>query len=93
MAGTNGSQTTIPANAVTSKGMQKVIVGLLPFTPVPFSGKDMPLAVGRILLYGGVAYLLWGKEKEALNRKISYAAIVAAGLSIATSISASAYQV
>jgi len=63
--------------------IQKFMLGLLPFTPVPFAGPDMLLAVGRVAGYSLLAYWTYNKMRPA-----SYAFMGAAGVSLATSITA-----
>lgn len=60
---------------------EKVGLSLIPFTPVTFSGSDMPYAVGRIVVYGGLSAYLWNK-----NKTLSYVCAGAALMSAATSI-------
>lgn len=64
----------------------KIGIALVPFTPVDFQA-DPLLAWGRLALYGTAAYLLWGKSKP-----LSYAALAAGGVSLATSLSAKAMK-
>lgn len=59
----------------------KLGMGLFPLTPVKFAGEDMPLAIGRIALYGGLAYVMYGKSKKA-----GYFFAGCAGVSALTSI-------
>jgi hypothetical protein len=64
----------------------KIPMGMLPFTPVSFVGTESYIAWGRLLAYGLVGYLTWAK-----HRNLSYIAFGAAGLSVATSISSTAW--
>jgi hypothetical protein len=61
----------------------KLAVGLLPFSPVKFSGPDALIAWGRLVSYSLLAYYTYNKM-----RPVSYAAMGAAGVSLATSLSA-----
>lgn len=67
--------------------MEKIVLGLLPFTPVPFSGSDSLLAFGRIAGYSAIAYFTFTKMKN-----ISYGFMGAAALSLATSLSAGLWK-
>jgi hypothetical protein len=60
---------------------RRAIVGFIPFTPVPFTGKDSPIAFGRLVGYSLLAYLTFNKMRPA-----SYALMGAAGVSLATSL-------
>jgi len=69
-----------------STNLEKLALGLFPFTPVQFSGSDSLIAWGRLAGYGLLAYLTYNKM-----RPLSYIAIGAAGVSLATSLSAKAW--
>jgi hypothetical protein len=59
-------------------------LALLPITPIPFEGPYALYAWGRLILYGGLAAMLYEKKKTA-----AYVLAGAAGLSVLTSL---AYQ-
>ena len=75
----NVAQTVV--DDMKKKPMEKIIMGLFPFTPVPFSGSDSFLAIGRIAGYSVLAYFTYNKMKPA-----SYALMGAAGVSLLTSL-------
>lgn len=79
--------TVIPDTVTLVPNMKKLGLALFPLAPVKFSGDEMLLAWGRILLYGGVAYLAWGKSKM-----IAYTAAGAAGACAISSITATAWE-
>jgi len=60
-----------------------ILLGIVPFTPVQFSGSDALLAWGRLIGFSAIAYLTFNKM-----RPLSYAAMGAAGVSLATSLTA-----
>jgi hypothetical protein len=62
----------------------KLAVGLLPFSPVQFTGPDALIAWGRLIGYSAIAYYSFNKM-----RPLSYIAMSCAGLSLATSLSSS----
>jgi hypothetical protein len=66
-----------------SRNYDKLILGLLPFTPVMFTGSDSLLAWGRLAGYSLLAYWTYNKI-----RPIAYIAMGAAGVSLATSLTA-----
>jgi hypothetical protein len=66
-----------------SKTLNKIAVGFIPFTPVPFAGNDNAIAWGRLVAYGLLAYFTYNKMRPA-----SYVCMGAAGISLATSMSA-----
>jgi len=66
---------------------RKIGLALFPLSPVKFSGDEAVLAWGRILLYGGIAYLAWGKSKF-----IAYSAAGAAGACAISSLTATAWD-
>jgi hypothetical protein len=71
--------------AVKQPGFKsKLAVGLLPFSPVQFSGPDSLIAWGRLLGYSALAYWTFNKMRPA-----SYIFMSCAGLSLATSLTAS----
>lgn len=63
--------------------LNRIALGLVPFTPVPFTGKDSLLAIGRVAAYGLLSYWTFNKM-----RPVSYAFMGAAGVSLATSLTA-----
>lgn len=65
----------------------RIALGLLPTTPVQFSGKDAFLAWGRLVGYSALAYFTFNKMRPA-----SYVFMGAAGLSLATSLSAGLWK-
>jgi hypothetical protein len=65
----------------------KLAVGLLPFSPVKFSGPDALIAWGRLLGYSVLAYYTYNKMRPA-----SYVLLSCAGLSLATSLSATLWE-
>lgn len=65
----------------------KLILGILPFTPVQFTGKDALLAWGRLAGYSLLAYYAYNKM-----RPLSYIAIGAAVTSLATSLSGKMWE-
>jgi len=79
--------TTAVKSYVPAPTVNKIIVGLLPFSPVEFSGPDKYLAWIRLAGYSIIAYYTFNKM-----RPLSYAAMSCAGLSLATSLSASIYR-
>jgi hypothetical protein len=72
-----------PAAQPQKSGTERIILGLLPFTPVPLTGPDFLLAWGRLAGYSLLAYWTFNK-----TRPISYAFMGAAGVSLATSLTA-----
>jgi hypothetical protein len=81
-AGAPPSQSNPPAKV----DLEKLALGLIPFTPVQFTGPDALLAWGRLAGYGLLAYLTYNKI-----RPVAYIALGAAGVSLATSLSAKAW--
>jgi hypothetical protein len=71
------------ASLFSAQGASKIGLALLPTTPVPFTGDTAWLAWARLLGYSAVAYFAWGKA-----RPLAYIGITAAGVSLATSLSA-----
>ena len=65
MAETNTLSNTAQAvvDDMKKKPVEKIILGLLPFTPVPFTKPDTLLAIGRIALYSTLAYVTYNKTK------------------------------
>jgi len=63
--------------------LEKLAIGLIPFSPVQFSGSDSLIAWGRLAGYSLLAYMTYNKM-----RPLSYIAMGAAGVSLATSLSA-----
>ena len=74
------------SNPPVKVDFEKLALGLIPFTPVQFSGPDALLAWGRLAGYGLLAYMTYNKM-----RPLSYAAMGAMGVSLATSLSAKAW--
>ena len=87
--GNNGAATTLQpdtgASATTpapiKPNINRFVLGLFPFTPVPFAGADTLLAAGRIAGYSLLAYATYNKMRPA-----SYIFMGAAGVSLATSL-------
>ena len=67
--------------------LNRVLIGLVPFTPVKFTGPDKFLAWGRIIGYGVLSYWTYNKI-----RPVAYGCMVAAGLSLATSLTAGIWE-
>ena len=65
----------------------KLAVGLLPFSPVQFTGPDALIAWGRLIGYSALAYWTYNKMRPA-----SYVFLGAAGVSLATSLSGSLWR-
>jgi len=90
--GTNGqvlAAATIDelAPSVTAgKKASRLLLGFLPFTPVAFVGEDAWIAYARVGLYGFLAFKTFNG-----TRPISYGLMTAAGVSIATSLTAGAW--
>jgi hypothetical protein len=61
----------------------KIALALFPLTPVPFSGPNMIYAIARIAGYSLLSYLTYNKMRPA-----SYVFMGAAGVSLATSLTA-----
>jgi hypothetical protein len=76
---------TSPAQAIVDNlgknPIEKIFLGLFPFTPVPFKGDDLFLAIGRIAGYSALSYFTYNKMRPA-----SYAFMGAAGVSLLTSL-------
>lgn len=62
---------------------KKFAVGLLPFSPVSFTGPDAMIAWARLIGYSAIAYYTFSKK-----RSLSYIAMSCAGLSLASSLTA-----
>lgn len=74
--------------SITKPGFgTKLAVGLLPFSPVQFTGPDALIAWGRLVGYSALAYWTYNKMRPA-----SYAFMGAAGLSLATSLMANLWK-
>ena len=73
------------ANTITNSLKQpgRLAVGLLPFSPVQFTGPDALIAWGRLIGYSALAYYTFNRM-----RPLSYIAMSCAGLSLATSLTA-----
>lgn len=65
----------------------KLAVGLLPFSPVEFTGPNALFAWGRLLGYSVLAYYTFNKMRPA-----SYVFMGCAGLSLATSLSSTLFH-
>lgn len=65
----------------------KIVLGLIPFTPVQFAGPDALIAWGRLAGYGLLAYYTYNKI-----RPVSYAAMGAFTISLATSLLGKAWS-
>ena len=88
MSGNNGKTliseaTQIMNEPATGKSFERLAIGMIPFTPVAFSGPDALLAWGRVLGYSTLAYLTFNRMRPA-----SYVFMGAAGVSLATSLTA-----
>jgi len=66
--------------------ISKVGAALIPFASVRFD-TDTSLAVTRLAVYGGLAYLLWKK-----NKTLAYTALIAGGTCAITSLSGMVYS-
>lgn len=75
----------IKADAETKSkvDLEHFMLGLVPFTPVQFKGPDAMIAWVRLAGYGLLAYATYNKM-----RPLSYIALGAAGVSLATSLTA-----
>jgi hypothetical protein len=78
---------TLAASIKTPGFGSKLAAGILPFSPVQFSGPDALIAWGRLIGYSVIAFYSYNKM-----RPLSYAAMGAAGLSLATSLSATLWK-
>jgi hypothetical protein len=65
----------------------KIAVGFLPFSPVEFTGPNALLAWGRLIGYSVLAYYTFNKMRPA-----SYVFMGCAGVSLATSLSATLFH-
>jgi hypothetical protein len=73
-----------PAPVNVGPDFGRIAIQMLPFTAVSFS--ELPLlAWGRLLGYSALSAMLWSKHKQ-----LAYVAGSAAGLSLVTSLTASA---
>jgi len=68
-------------NTLPLRNYDKLFLGLLPFTPVMFTGSDSLLAWGRLAGYSLLAYWTYNRM-----RPLSYVMMGAAGISLATSL-------
>jgi len=66
--------------------ISKVGAALIPFASVRFD-TDTTLAVTRLAVYAGLAYLLWKK-----NKTLAYTALIAGGTCAVTSLSGMVYS-
>jgi hypothetical protein len=83
-------QTTaeVLSNSIKQPGFKaRLAVGLLPFSPVQFTGPDSLIAWGRLLGYSALAYYTFNKM-----RPLSYIAMSCAGLSLASSLTAGMFN-
>jgi len=71
---------------MATSNLRSIGVTFLPFTPVTFDGPDALYAWARVLLYGAASTLMWKR-----HRPTAYALAGAAGLSLLTSLSGTAY--
>jgi hypothetical protein len=71
------------SNPPSNANLEKLLLGLVPFTPVQFTGSDSLIAWGRLAGYGLLAYATYNKI-----RPVAYIALGAAGISLATSLTA-----
>jgi hypothetical protein len=76
---------TVPA-AAAKFDFGRLAIQALPISAVSFSEEPM-IAWGRLLAYGALSAVLWNK-----HRTMAYAAMGATGLSLVTSLSASALK-
>lgn len=78
-------QTAIPSNFLDSLKKpgagKRLALGMLPFSPVSFTGPDALIAWGRLAGYSAIAYYTFSKR-----RPLSYIAMSCAGLSLASSL-------
>jgi hypothetical protein len=72
---------------VKKNPMERIGLGLLPFTPIGFTGQDAALAWIRVGLYATVAYFTYSKVKP-----LFYIASSAAVLSTVTSLASGAWK-
>ena len=72
-----------PAPAPAKIDAAKIALALFPLTPVPFTGKNMIYAIARIAGYSLLSYMTYNKMRPA-----SYVFMGAAGVSLATSLTA-----
>jgi len=79
-------ETAARSNPLTGNH-EKLVLGLIPFTPVQFSGSDSLIAWGRLAGYGILAYYTYNKI-----RPLSYAAMGAFTVSLATSLLGKAWS-
>lgn len=73
-------------SVTAGKKAGRIVLGFLPFTPVAFVGEDAWIAYARVGLYGFLAFKTFNG-----TRPISYGLMTAAGISIATSLTAGAW--
>lgn len=76
-----------PANGNGSTPSNNLGLALVPFTPVPFTGRSALYSWGRLIAYGGLAALTYKK-----NRKLSYLFGAAAGVSLLTSLASNSWE-
>jgi len=67
--------------------MRRIGLAMLPFTPVSFDGPESLYAWTRLIVYGAAASLMWKRQ-----RAIAYVLTGAAGMSLVTSLSGSAWN-
>ena len=77
-----------PAIVLPSAGtVGRIVLGFVPFTPVEFFGKDAWIAWTRVAGFSLLAYLTYNKM-----RPLSYGAMGAVGVSLATSLMGKAWH-
>ena len=78
---------TTPVTTTTPPMLRRVGLAMLPFTPVSFDGVDSMYAWTRLIVYSAGAALVWKRQKT-----IAYGFAAAAGMSLVTSLSGSAWE-
>jgi hypothetical protein len=73
--------TRIMNEPAAGRKINRLIIGCIPFTAVPFQGPDMLIAFGRLVGYSLLAYATFNRM-----RPVSYVFMGAAGVSLATSL-------
>lgn len=71
-----------------NRAKRKLGLALLPFSPAPLTGEDAIYGWGRLAVYGGLTYLTWKR-----SRKLRYVFAGATGVSLASSLSATAWGI
>jgi len=78
-------ENTLPKTSGSSDNKwANLSAGMIPVVPVSFTGESAMIAWLRLIVYGGATALLWEKHK-----RFAYITAGCAGLSLATSMSAS----